>query len=91
MARTENYEKLLFLYKRKENMSVGTFGSHIDEYRSMDKETVFKMLLASQEENKKLHASLTNRMKKLVLVKSDFISVLMNSHQSICVLQKVRL
>lgn len=64
----------------------------------MDKAPVIKMLLASQAENKKLHEkldsrlrNLTNRTKKPVLVKSDFISVSMNSHPSICVLLKVRL
>ena len=36
-----------------------------DEYRNMDKETVIKMLLASQAENKKLHEKLDKQTEKL--------------------------
>lgn len=37
----------------------------LDEYRNMDKETVIKMLLASQTENKKLHEKLDKQTEKL--------------------------
>ena len=54
-----------FCIKRRENMSIETFCSQIDEYRNMDKKTVIKMLLASQEENKKLHEKLDKQTEKL--------------------------
>ena len=36
-----------------------------DEYRNMDKETIIRMLLASQAENKKLHEKLDKQTEKL--------------------------
>lgn len=70
MERTSDFEKLLFLYKtdgkglvKNINMRRGLEAQEVtsglpQEYLDMDKITLVKMLLASQEENRKLHDKL---------------------------------
>ena len=70
MERTSDFEKELFLYKtegkslaKNINMRRGLETQEVtsglpQEYLDMDKITLVKMLLASQEENRKLHDKL---------------------------------
>ena len=70
MVRTTDFEQLLFLYKmegkglakninmRRELEAQETTSEPVQEYLNMDKITLVKMLLASKEENKKLHDKL---------------------------------
>jgi len=69
MERTSDFEKLLFLYKTDGNSLAPKFNmrrelearettSESVQYLNMDKITLVKMLLASKEENKKLHDKL---------------------------------
>jgi hypothetical protein len=70
MERTSDFEQLLFLYKmegkglakninmRRELEAQETTSEPVQEYLDMDKITLVKMLLASQEENRKLHDKL---------------------------------
>ena len=70
MERTSDFEKLLFLYKtngnslapkinmRRELEAQETTSEPVQEYLNMDKITLVKMLLASKEENKKIHDKL---------------------------------
>lgn len=70
METTSDFEKLLFLYKtdgkglvKNINMRRGLEAQEVtsglpQEYLDMDKITLVKMLLASQEENRKLHDKL---------------------------------
>ena len=70
MERTSDFEQLLFLYKmegkglaKNINMRRGLEAQEVtsglpQEYLDMDKITLVKMLLASQEENRKLHDKL---------------------------------
>jgi len=70
MERTSDFEQLLFLYKTDGNSLAPKFNMRweleaqettsepVQEYLSIDKITLVKMLLASKEENKKLHDKL---------------------------------
>jgi len=70
MERTSDFEQLLYLYKtdgkglanninmRREPEAQETTSEPVQEYLDMDKITLVKMLLASQEENRKLHDKL---------------------------------
>lgn len=70
MERTSDFEKLLFFYKtdgkslakninmRRELEAQETTSEPVQEYLNMYKITLVKMLLASKEENKKLHDKL---------------------------------
>ena len=70
MERTSDFEHLLFLYKtdgkglakyinkRRELEAHEATSEPVQEYLNIDKITLVKMLLASKEENKKLHDKL---------------------------------
>ena len=70
MERTSDFEKVLFLYKtegkglakninkRRELEAQETTSEPVQEYLNMDKITLVKMLLATQEENRKLNDKL---------------------------------
>ena len=73
MERASDFEQLIILYKTESkgisleqflSIMALTISEPVQEYLNMDKITLVKMLLASNEENKKLHDTLDSLREK---------------------------